>query len=183
MEKRLGRIPEAERTLSILLEMLPPGVGSMLRQAELASAKGCMAPARKFVTNILELGIDEPPLRVRFGLLLVQLREWQALRLFAEQSIALDKSDPLAWAGLAEAQLRTGHPIGAAKSAMRAIGLRYFFPDAHFVLARALVAQKAWLAGLMAIDRLVRLQPGNRVAAAYRERLRRHLGWSEQSVA
>ena len=59
----------------------------------------------------------------------------------------------------------------AAEAAARAIGLTYFLPDAHFVMARALTAQGKWQEATEAMQTLRKLQPDNRVAAAYSRRL------------
>jgi hypothetical protein len=75
--------------------------------------------------------------------------------------------------GLGEAKLRTRRAAEAEEAAMRAIGLNYYLPQAHFVLARALVAQGKWQEAHQAMQTLLKLQPGNRVAATYSQRLPR----------
>ena len=60
-----------------------------------------------------------------------------------------------------------GQPAEAADAAKRAIGLNYFQPQAHLVLARALLTQGKWAEAREAMQTVLRLQPNNRVADAY----------------
>ena len=69
------------------------------------------------------------------------------------------------------AQLRKNKPKEAQESASRAISLKYFLPDAHFILARALVAQGRWLEAHDAMQALLKIQPQNRTAATYLKRI------------
>jgi cytochrome c-type biogenesis protein CcmH/NrfG len=89
----------------------------------------------------------------------------------AREALKLDPNEPLAWLGLAEAQLRQRLPAEAEEAALRAIGLNYYFPQAHFVLARALLAQSKWQQARDSMQTLLRLQPNNRAAAAYAKRV------------
>jgi hypothetical protein len=49
-------------------------------------------------------------------------------------------------------------------------------PDAHFLLARALVAQNKWDAARETMTGLVKLQPDNKAVAGYRRRLEKRTG-------
>jgi tetratricopeptide (TPR) repeat protein len=89
----------------------------------------------------------------------------------AKQALKLDDNDALAWLGLAEAQLRKGLAAEAEEAALRAIGLNYYLVQAHFVLARALIAQGKWPQARDTMQTLLRLQPNNRAAAAYAKRM------------
>ena len=108
----------------------------------------------------------------KLGLLLLRLREWESLANVAQQALATNENDPIAWLGLAAARLRQGRAPEAAESAMRAIRLKYFLPDAHFILARALVAGGQWQEARQAMETYLKLQPNNRAAAAYFKRMR-----------
>jgi tetratricopeptide (TPR) repeat protein len=107
----------------------------------------------------------------RLGLLLVRLREWDALAELAKQALALDDNDAMAWLGLAEARLRKRMAAAAEEAALRAIGINYYLSQAHFVLARALVAQGKWQPAREAMQTLLQLQPGNRAAGGYVKRM------------
>lgn len=49
--------------------------------------------------------------------------------------------------------------------------LQFFLPDAHFVLARGLLAQGRWQEAKEAMQTLLKLQPSNRAAAMYYKRM------------
>jgi predicted AlkP superfamily phosphohydrolase/phosphomutase/Flp pilus assembly protein TadD len=168
----LGRLAEAEETLEVTLEALPAGVLSLLPRAELALAKRDARQARSLVDQARQLNPTHPSALRRLGMLLLRLREWDALAELAGLALQLDENDAIAWLGLAEAQLRKGQAPQAAEAAQRAIGLKYFLPEAHFVLARALVAQGRWQEARAAMQALLQLQPNHRTAPAYLKRMR-----------
>ncbi len=167
----LHKLSEAAETLEVVLEGLPPGIWSLLPRAELCLARGQIKEARTLVHQICDLHPDQPEAMRRLGWLLLRLREWHALAELAKEALKLDESDPLAWLGLAEAQLRKRLPGDAEVAAFRAIGLNYYLPQAHFVLARALIAQSKWQQARDAMRTLLQLQPNNRTAANYAKRL------------
>ncbi len=167
----LRRFPEAEQTLQVLLEAVPAGLLSLLPRAELAAAKGDFREARFLAEQAAQLKPTHPDSLRRLGLLLLRLREWTALADLAQRVIEWDETDPIAWLGLAEARLRKGQAAEAEEAAARAIGLNYFLPQAHFVLARARIALSKWPQAKEAMQTLLRLQPGNRSAAAYYRRI------------
>jgi len=169
----LGRLTEAADTLEVTLESLPPGITSLLPRAELALAQRNPTLARSLVSEALKLNPTNPLALRKLGLLLLRLREWDELARIAKQALTLNEQDAIAWLGLAAAQLRRGDAAGASEAAARAIALKYFLPDAHFVLARALMAQGRWQEATEAVQTLRKLQPDNRVAAAYSRRLPR----------
>jgi hypothetical protein len=105
-------------------------------------------------------------------MLLLRLREWNALADLAALALKLDENEPLAWVGLAEAQLRKRLPAEAEESSMRAIGLNYYMPQAHFILARAFIAQGKWDRARDTMQVLLQLQPNNQAAAIYAKRIR-----------
>jgi len=167
----LKQLSGASDTLEVVLESIPAGVASLLPRAELAIAKGNFNETRNLVEELHRLKPTHPSALRRLGLLLLRLREWNALEEIANQALNIDERDPIAWLGLAAAQLRKEKPKAAEESATRAIGLRYFLPDAHFILARALVAQGRWLEARYAMQALLKIQPENRVAANYSKRI------------
>lgn len=169
----LEKLPEAAETLEVVLEALPAGVWSLLPRAELCLARGQIREARSLVNEARELHPTHPDALRRLGMLLLRLREWDALADLASQVLKLDDNEPLAWLGLAEAQLRKQMAAEAETAALRAIGLNYYMPEAHFVLARALIAQGKWQQSREAMKVLLQLQPHNRTAATYAKRLRR----------
>jgi hypothetical protein len=167
----LNQLSGAADTLEVVLESIPAGVASLLPRAELAIAKRDFGQARTLVTELNRLHPTHPLALRRLGLLLLRLREWDALEQIARRALDMNELEPLAWLGLAAAQLRKGKPMEAEESAARAIGLKYFLPDAHFILARALVAQGRWLDAHDAMLALLKIQPQNRAAATYLKRM------------
>jgi hypothetical protein len=167
----LRKFAEAAETLEVLLEALPAGIWPLLSRAELSLARGDVREARSRVEEARALHPAQPDVLRRLGLLFLRLRDWNVLADLAKQALKLDDNDPLAWLGLAEAQLRKRLPAEAEAAALRAIGLNYYLSDAHFVLARALLAQGKWQRARDAMQTLLQLQPSNRAAAAYVKRM------------
>ena len=167
----LEKLSEAAETLEVVLEGLPAGVWSLLPKAELFLARGQIREARSLVNEARELRPSHPDALRRLGMLLLRLREWDALADLARQALQLDDNEALGWLGLAEAQLRKRLAVEAEESALRAIGLNYYMPEAHFVRARALIAQGKWQPARKAMQVLLQLQPDNQVAATYAKRI------------
>jgi tetratricopeptide (TPR) repeat protein len=169
----LQRHSEAEQTLEVLQEGLPAGIWPLLLRAELCLSRKQMRESRSLVNQAWNLHPVHPDALRRLGLLLLRLREWSALADLARQALKQDENEPLAWLGLAEAQLRERLPAEAEESALRAIRLNYYMPQAHFVLARSFIAQGKWQQARDTMEVLLRLQPANRAAATYAKRFSR----------
>jgi hypothetical protein len=167
----LGQLAEASATLEVVLESLPAGVASLLPRAELALAQGGHHLARALAGEAWQLRPTHPMALHKLGVLLLRLREWDALAQVAQLALDLDPNEAIAWLGLAAAQLRKGNASGAVASATRAIQLKFFLPEAHFIRARALVAEGHWDEAREAMETLLKLQPNNRAAAMYFRRL------------
>jgi len=167
----LRKFDEAAETLEVVLEGLPAGIWPLLSRAELCLARGDIREARSLVDEARALHPTHPDALRRLGLLLLRLREWNVLADLAQQALKLDDNDALAWLGLAEAQLRQRLAPEAEAAALRAIGLNYYLSDAHFILARALIAQGKWQPARDTMQTLLLLQPNNRAAAAYVRRM------------
>jgi hypothetical protein len=169
----LRRLAEAAETLEVVLDGLPAGIWPLLLRAELGLARGDMREARALVNEAWALHPTQPDALRRLGLLLLRLRDWNALADLAQQALRLDDNDALAWLGLAEAQLRKRLATEAEEAARRAIGLNYYLSEGHFVLARALIAQGKWQQARDTMQTLLQLQPNNRAAATYAKRIGR----------
>ncbi|HEY9508385.1 MAG TPA: alkaline phosphatase family protein [Verrucomicrobiae bacterium] len=167
----LGRIADAEETLDVVTESVPSGPLALLPRAELALSKRDLRQARLLSQEIRKLNPTRPALLRRLGLLLLRLREWTALEELARAAVELEPDDPLPWLGLAEASLRRQKLVEAETAARRAIQLKYFLSDAHFILARALVAQNKWTEAREVMAGLMKLQPGNKTAQSYHRRI------------
>ena len=166
----LKRTAAAAETLEVMLEGIPPGIWSLLPRVELLIAMGNREEARSIVQEIERLKPAEPEALRRLGMIYWRLREWKALAGLASEALQRDENEALAWLALAEASLRLREPARAVEAAHRALGLNYFLPQAHLVLARALVIQGKWTEAREAMQTVLRLQPNNRAAAAYSRR-------------
>lgn len=171
----LGLLNDAEDTLQLLVESLPPVVAPLPR-AELALARGERDLARQLVLPLTTVPPQSSPTWHRIGLLLLLLREWTTLERCARAVLDQTETDELAWLGLAESSLRRRDFDTAEVAAKRAIGLQYYMPDAHLALSRALAGKGLYLAATQAADRLVAMDPKNKVAANYARRLHSILG-------
>ena len=169
----LGQVTEAAGTLEVALESLPAGIASLLPRAELALAQRNWGLARSLVQEAYQLNSTNHLALRKLGVLLLRLREWDALAKVAQSALARNGQDAIAWLGLAAAQLRLGKASEATAAATRAIQLKFFLPDAHFILARASLAEGKWAEAREAMQTLLKLQPDNRAAAKYFSRLPR----------
>jgi tetratricopeptide (TPR) repeat protein len=167
----LKRVSEAKETLEVVLETIPPGVVPLVLRAELAWAERNISLAHSLLGEALGLKPTNPAVMSRIGILLLRLRQWDSLEKLARGALELDDQNPIAWLGLAEALLRKRQSQAAAEAAVRAIGLKYFLPDAHFILVRALLAEGKWAQARDAMDALQKIQPDNRAAAMYSKRM------------
>jgi predicted AlkP superfamily phosphohydrolase/phosphomutase/tetratricopeptide (TPR) repeat protein len=167
----LQKHSEAEETLQVLLDGLPGGIWSLLPRIELCLARKQTREARELVNKAWNLHPTHPDALRWLGTLLLRLREWNALEDLAKQALKMDENEPLAWLGLAEARLRKRLAAEAEEAALRAIGLNYYMPQAHFVLVRALIAQGKWQRARDTMHILLQLQPDNRAAATYAKRM------------
>lgn len=167
----LNHLPAATETLEVILESLPDGISSLLPRAELALAKKEMISARSLVGEIRKQNPTHPLALRKLGILLLRLRMWDDLAEIAKKALSMDDQDAIAWLGLAAAELRKGNAESAEQAAAQAIGLKYFLPDAHFILARSLVLQGRWTEAREAMQTLLKIQPDNRTAATYYRRM------------
>jgi hypothetical protein len=170
-----GRVSGAGEVLEAVLDCMPHGAATLLAQAEYALARGEHSRVRELLAVLLSSDDHGTDAWRRIGLLLIGVRDWETLERQADNLLRVDPRCEMAWVGLAEALLRRGKPGLAAAAAMRAIGLNFFLPDAHFILARSLAAQSMWLAALQSMERLLAMQPENELARGYVRRLGRML--------
>jgi len=171
----LGLIDEAEQTLEVGLESLPPAA-ARLPQAELALARGKRDCARQHVLELLKAPAHSLAAWRRIGLLLVALREWDQLEICARTVLKQNENDEIAWLGLAEVSLRHRDFDTAVVAAKRSMGIRFALPGAHLAYARALAGKGMHLAAIEAVERLRSVFPDNEFAQAYLRRLRRPAG-------
>jgi tetratricopeptide (TPR) repeat protein len=89
----------------------------------------------------------------------------------------VDPDAPAVHAGLAQSYLRQDRFEEAALSALQAVGLRHFFPSAHFALGEALMRLGEHARAAEAFEVALTQQPGRRMAHVYLSELyRNYLG-------
>lgn len=178
----LGRVDDARSTLTVLQELSGPTPTTRIATAELAVAAGDPASAREALANLLSNPLPAGISR-RAGLVLYALRDWPTLARLAKALLNHDNTDEIAWIGYAEASLRLGDARAACAAAQQAIRLKFFLPEAHMILSRALAKDGMPIAAIQAAERLLEIHPGNRAAEAYLRRLRRSIASPETERA
>ncbi len=78
-------------------------------------------------------------LQIELGKVYLAIRNFELARIAFVHVIQLDINNAVAFHGLAVALLRLGHYEEAAERALDAIGLRYHYPNAHYLLGEALL--------------------------------------------
>jgi Flp pilus assembly protein TadD len=112
---------------------------------------------------------DLPELHVLIGQAYLRLREWEEAERAFGKALELDGDNDRAWHGLAAAALGRGQFERAAELALRAVGLRGSYAEAHYHLGVALSRLGRPEDAAVAFRRSVALQPN--LLAAYRRLL------------
>jgi len=110
------------------------------------------------------------------GMMLLRRRRWRDAEDVFRHALTLDQESAFAWHGLAAAlveQDRAGDSIAAA---LNAVGLRHFFPEAHFVLGRALVRQGDAASAVRALETALTQNPAHAASHSVLARLHYRLG-------
>ncbi len=128
-----SRVSDAGEVLEAVLDCMPNRTAALLAQAEYALVCGEHPRVRELVAKLLSRNDHSTDALRRIGLLLIGVRDWVTLERQAGNLLRADPTCEMAWVGLAEAHLRLDRPERAAAAAMRAIGLNFFLPDAHFL--------------------------------------------------
>jgi predicted AlkP superfamily phosphohydrolase/phosphomutase/tetratricopeptide (TPR) repeat protein len=102
---------------------------------------------------------DLPGLQVLVGRAYLRLRHWEAARHAFEKALRLDGDNAGAWHGLATAALGRRDFAAAAECALRAIGLRSEYAEAHYHLGVALSRLGRPHDAAVALRRALSIQP------------------------
>ena len=86
--------------------------------------------------------------------------DWPAARAAFQKCIALDDENPHGHNGVAQAANKMGEHELAGEHALRAVGLQYFFPLAHFNLGMALQGLGDLHNAIRSLDIAVTQAPG-----------------------
>jgi tetratricopeptide (TPR) repeat protein len=128
-----------------------------------------------------------PAILFQYGLLLLRRRCWvEAERIF-RSAIAADSDSEYAWHGLAATLVEQDRTEESIEAALQAVGLRHQFPEAHFVLGRALVRQGDSAAAIRALETALSQNPAHQASHSILSRLHFRLGnphrsWEHREV-
>lgn len=103
-----------------------------------AAARGEPARALHHLREAARAQPARPGLHLQIGDAHVSLRQWPEAEASYRQALAIDPDNAYAELGLARVFHCRRRPRPAVQHALRAIGLEYHFPVAHFILGRAL---------------------------------------------
>jgi len=106
-----------------------------------------------------QIDAERPALLLQIGEAYVRLRQADRAEQCFERAAAIDPDNPQAHLGLCRVQMLRQQYAAAAESALRAIGLRYQLPMAHFLLGRALVRLGRTLQAVDALEVALSINP------------------------
>ena len=103
-----------------------------------AAARGDHEMALRHLCKAEQAQSSRPGLHIQIGDVYTRMKQWQKAEQAFQKALAIDEENAHAELGLARVYHCQRRPRPAIKHAMRAIGLVYEFPMAHFVLGRSL---------------------------------------------
>ena len=130
--------------------------------------------ALKHLAEAQRVNPDLPGLHVLIGRAYLRLRRWDDAARAFEKALHRDGDSETGWHGLASAALGQGRFEVAAEHALRAVGLRADYAEAHYHLGVALARLGRHREAAVALARCVALQPS--LIAAYRRLVELYVG-------
>jgi len=121
--------------------------------------EGNVAPALARARDAESLYPPSPTWHYLIGKLYAEQQLWDEARVAYEKGLALDDEYPLLHNGMAQVLVRLRDHEQAAEHALRAVGLLYFFPEAHFHLGTALAGIGQPLQAIRAMQTAVTMEP------------------------
>ncbi len=88
------------------------------------------------------------------------LREWTSAKKAFKKAISLDAENAAAYHGMCIANLRMGKIEEAIECGITAVGIRFWFPNAHYHLAESLLAAQMYEHAANAFEIALQQQPG-----------------------
>ena len=169
---------EAAPALAALERLEPSRPQTAVLRGMLAWAHGDLAGCQAAWDEAKRLAPDDPVTQTYLGRLYLRRRQWvDAERAFVH-AIGLDPESAEANYGLSVALPRQGRERvePGIEYALRAVGLRHEFPEAHFQLG-ALLSRLGWYdRAMQAFEITLRLRPGFVLAHRYLARINARLG-------
>lgn len=160
-----GRTTEARRIAEAMWARGHRGPLAHLALAAVQMAERNAAAALQHLEDAERVSTGLPGLSVLTGRAWLRLREWDRAALAFEAAQKSDSDDESAWHGLACAALGKGEDEQAAQYALRAVGLRGDYAEAHYHLGIALSRLGRGPEAEAAFRRCLALRPG--LLAAY----------------
>ena len=174
-----ARTPEEAAPCLEALDRLEPGQGrTVVLRGLLAWGRGDMDGSLAAFGEAARLAPDDPVTQTYLGRVALRQRRWTDAQRAFEHALTVDPDLAEAHYGLSVALPRQGDDFvetGVAH-ALRAVGLRFEFPEAHFQLG-AVLSRLGWFErAAQAFEVTLRLRPGFVLAHRYLGRVYGRLG-------
>lgn len=158
------------------------GAGGLLLLANIEFRREEYARSIEHLRAAETLDSRQPGLQQLIGLTYVRLRRWTDAEAAYRLALALDADDPFVHLGLAHCHLHAERFEDAAESALRAVGLRFNMPVAHYYLGVAMARLGDGPRAIEALEASLRYQPGFAPAHRYLATLYAHVPGGEEKV-
>jgi predicted AlkP superfamily phosphohydrolase/phosphomutase/tetratricopeptide (TPR) repeat protein len=110
------------------------------------------------------------------GMILLRRRRWCEAEQVFRHALTIDGESAFAWHGLAAALVEQDRTEESIEAALNAVGLQHFFPEAHFVLGRALVRQGDAASAIRALETALTQNPAHAASHSVLVRLHYRVG-------
>ena len=190
---QLGRLGDARRLIESLLSTPPVNVRADGKPqppeapyAELLLGILCLAEGNEEAALAALRKAEAadpylPRLHIELGTIYLRQRRWGESRSAFERALSIDGDSAEACYGLAVALTRQGHYAEAAEWTLRAVGLRHFYPAAHFQLG-LILARLGWPErAVQALETGLTMRPGASNMRRYLATLYTRLGRSAKA--
>ncbi len=155
-----GYLAQTERLLrAIAGEGEPDTASNQLLWAQIKLARGLLGEALEALLAAEALNPLSPGVCVQLGDAYSRLLQWENARGAYQKALALDEDNARAYLGLSTVYRRLGDNQQTVDAALRAIGLLYRLPLAHFNLGVALVRSGESERATLAFETALRFQP------------------------
>jgi Flp pilus assembly protein TadD len=165
----VGRYDDCRRIAEAMWDRGYRGPLVNLARGALEMAARRAGPALEHLREAERVSPDLPELHVLIGQAYLRLRGWDEAERAFHRALELDGDNDRAWHGLASSALGRGQFERSAELALRAVGLRGDYAEAHYHLGVALARLGRPEEAAVALRRSVALQPN--LLAAYRRLL------------
>jgi tetratricopeptide (TPR) repeat protein len=177
----LGLTSEARAALQSLPHEWRLSADTVLLECQLLLKENHRALALQLLRDALATHNANPFFLCQYGMILLRDRRWAEGETHFRSAIALDPENAFAWHGLATALLEQEELEQAVDAALHALSVRHFFPEAHFVMARALLRLGDAGSAKRALEIALSQNPHHAASHSVLSRLHQRLGNKAQS--